>query len=28
VHGKLAEVRRFKLGAAAFGGAHQHSATP
>jgi hypothetical protein len=28
VRGKLVEVRRFKLGAAAFGGAHQHGATP
>ena len=28
VHGRLVEVRRFKLGAAAFGSAHQHSASP
>jgi hypothetical protein len=28
VHGKLVEVRRFKLGAAAFGGAHQHGTAP
>ena len=28
VHGKLVEVRRFKLGAAAFGGAHQHGIAP
>jgi hypothetical protein len=28
VHGKLVEVRRFKLGAAAFGGAHQHNTSP
>ena len=28
VHGKLVEVRRFKLGAAAFGAAHQHGTPP
>lgn len=28
VHGKLVEVRRFKLGAAAFGATHQHGTPP